>query len=327
MHVKSLKVFCDVVSRRSFSRAAADNNISQSGASQMVQQLEDRLGLKLIDRSTRPFELTPAGQVYYDGCRKLVKSYFSLEEEVLALEERASAQVRIASIYSIGLSNLNGFVQEFSKENPDTKVCLDYQHPAKVRELLENDEIDLGLLSYPKSSRTIDATPWCEDSLVVVCAADHPFAERDSVRLAELNGLDFVAFDRDMKLRRELDRVFANHHVRVNVMLEFDNIETLKRGVEISAGVSLLPRPTVEREVAAGLLAAAELQDLDLKRPLGVIQRRGKELGTAAQAFLDFLLKKADETGKRPKPVDTKAKPTEASVEPVPDAASVIAEA
>ena len=82
MQIKSLKVFCDVVERRSFSRAADDNGISQSGASQMVHHLEEQLGVRLIDRSKRPFVLTPEGKVYYDGCRTLVRGYDALEEEV-----------------------------------------------------------------------------------------------------------------------------------------------------------------------------------------------------------------------------------------------------
>ncbi|QDU96653.1 HTH-type transcriptional activator CmpR [Lignipirellula cremea] len=256
----------------------------------MVHQLEKGLGAKLIDRSKRPFVLTPAGEIYYDGCRKLVQHYFALEEEVMALHQKASGQVRIASIYSIGLSNLDRYVQDFTRANPGAKVRLEYHHPERVCEMIENDEVDLGLISYAKSTRTITAQPWCEDPMVVVCAADHPFAERESVRVAELNGLDYVAFDRDLRIRRELDRVLSSHNVNVNVMLEFDNIETLKRAIEISAGVSLLPMPTVEREVRSGLLAAARLQDLVLTRPLGVIHRRGKELGKTARAFMDFML-------------------------------------
>jgi len=290
MHVKSLKVFCDVVSRRSFSRAADDNGISQSGASQMVHQLEKCLGAKLIDRSKRPFVLTRAGEMYYDGCRKVVQHYYALEEEVRALHQQASGQVRVASIYSIGLSNLDRYIQDYSRANPGAKVRLEYQHADRVIEMVEQDEVDLGLISFAKSSRTITATPWCEDPMVVVCATDHPFAERDSVRLSELNGLDYVAFDRDLKIRRELDRVLASHNVSVNVMLEFDNIETLKRAIEISSSVSLLPRPTVEREVRSGLLAAADLQDTQLTRPLGIIHRRGKELGRTTRAFSKFLI-------------------------------------
>ena len=94
MQLKTLKVFCDVVSRRSFSRAADDNGMSQSGASQMVNHLEEELGVKLIDRSTRPFALTPEGEVYYEGCKKRIHRYYSLEEEVRTLHVEVAGRVR-----------------------------------------------------------------------------------------------------------------------------------------------------------------------------------------------------------------------------------------
>ena len=82
MHLKALRVFCDVVGRRSFSRAAKEHGITQSGVSQMVAQLEQDLGVKLLDRSKRPFVLTPEGEFYYEGCRDLVQQLSALEEEV-----------------------------------------------------------------------------------------------------------------------------------------------------------------------------------------------------------------------------------------------------
>ena len=160
MHVKSLKVFCDIVAYRSFSKAAGENDISQSGASQMVQQLEDRLGVKLIDRSKRPFMLTPEGEVYYDGCRKLVQSYYALEENVRTLHDEVDGRVGVASIYSVGLSHMSQFIQEFLRKHPKANVRLQYQHPHRVYEMVETDQVDLGLVSYPRSSRSIKAIAW-----------------------------------------------------------------------------------------------------------------------------------------------------------------------
>ena len=132
MHVKSLKVFCDVVDCRSFSRAADDNGISQSGASQMVHHLEQHLGVKLIDRSKRPFVLTPEGDVYYRGCRRLVQRFNALEEEVRTLHQEVDGRVTVASIYSVGLSHMNQLIQEFLTKYPKANVRLEYQHPDRV---------------------------------------------------------------------------------------------------------------------------------------------------------------------------------------------------
>ncbi len=293
MHVKSLKVFCDVVVQRSFSRAAEENGISQSGASQMVSQLEDRLGTKLIDRSKRPFVLTPEGEVYYEGSRKLVQRYYALEEEVRTLHQEVAGRVGVASIYSVGLSHLNRYVQEFLSQHPKANVRLQYQHPQRVYEMIETDQVDLGLISYPKSSRTIKAIPWREEPMVLVCAANHKLAKCNSVHVQELDGLDMVGFDENLEIRREIDRTLAAKDVQVNVVMEFDNTEIIKRAVEINAGVSLLPEPTVEHEVRSGSLVALPLAGIDMHRPLGIILRRGKELGKTARRFMQLLQEKA----------------------------------
>ena len=121
-----------------------------------------------------------------------------------------------------------------------------------------------------------------------VCSPEHPLAPRDSVGLHELDGLAMVGFDEHLRIRNEIDKTLAEHSVRSNVVMEFDNIETLKRAIEINAGVSLLPAPTVSRELAAGTLSTAHL-DVSITRPLGIIRRRGADLGKTTRCFLQLL--------------------------------------
>lgn len=289
MQLKALKVFCDVVGQRSFSRAAEDNGISQSGASQLVLHLEEDLGVKLIDRSKRPFVLTPAGQIYYEGCRKLVQRFLALEEEVRTLDEDVSGRVSVASIYSVGLSHMSHLIQEFMRQHPKANVSLQYEHPERVYELVRNDRVDIGLVSYPRDSRQIQATEWRVEPMVFVCAPSHPLAKSKSIKLSDVEGLAFVGFDEELRIRHEIDKVLAEHGVTVDVVLEFDNIETIKRGIEINSGVSFLPAPTVQREVAAGTLVAKPISDVALVRPLGIVCRRNGELGKTARRFIQLL--------------------------------------
>ena len=293
MQFKALKIFCDVVRWRSFSRAAGENGISQSGASQVVHQLEQRLGVRLIDRSKRPFVLTPEGEVYYDGCRKLVERYDSLEDQVRTLHEEVSGRVRVVSIYSVGLHHMSRYLQQFLGRYPKANVRLEYQHPHKVYEAIENDQADLGLVSYPRSSRTIEAIPWREEPMVLVCSRQNRLAGRKRLPLAELAGQNVIGFDSELTIRREIDRVLHSHGAEVRVVMEFDNIETIKRAIEIDAGVALLPEPTVRREVEAGTLCTVPLATDELVRPLGIIYRRGKELGSTARRFIELLQNEA----------------------------------
>jgi DNA-binding transcriptional LysR family regulator len=197
--------------------------------------------------------------------------------------------VGVASIYSVGLSHMNQFVQGFLRLYPKANVRIQYQHPKRVVELVESDQVDLGLISYPKSSRTIKANIWREEPMVFVSAPEHPLAKRDKVDLAELHGVDVIGFDADLEIRQEIDRALAAAGSEVRIVMEFDNTETIKRAVEINAGAAFLPAPTIEREVAAGSLVARPLAGLDLTRPIGIIQRRGKELGKTARRFMQLL--------------------------------------
>ena len=289
VNLKSLKIFCDIVARRSFSRAAEDNGISQSGASQVVGQLEARLGVQLIERSKRPLVLTREGQVFYDGCRKLIARYEALEDEVRTLHDDVAGRVRVAAIYSVGLHHMSRYVQEFMTRHPKANVRLEYLHPERVLELVEQGQADIGIVSYPRSTRAIEAEPWREEPLVLACAPSNAFAGRVQISLHELDGQRMVGFDPDLVIRHEIDRVIASHDAEPDVVMEFDNIETIKRAVEIDAGVALLPEPTLGRELAAGSLCAVRIAGDELVRPLGIIHARGKPLGPTAKRFVDLL--------------------------------------
>jgi len=289
MHLKSLRVFCDVVRRRSFSRAADENGISQSAASQMVHHLEEHLGVKLIDRSKRPFVLTSEGAEFYEGCRAIVRRYYGLEEKVRSLRQEVAGRVRVASIYSIGLSHMNQYLQRFLAQYPKANVRLEYLHPHRVYQCVERDIADLGLVSYPKASRSIDAIPWREEPMVLVCAPTHELATCEAIDLRQLAGRKMVSFDKELTIRKEIDRALSAQEIEVEAVIEFDNIETIKRAIEIDLGVALLPEPTVAHEMQAGTLVAVPLTTDELVRPIGIIHRRGRELSPTAQRFIELL--------------------------------------
>jgi DNA-binding transcriptional LysR family regulator len=227
--------------------------------------------------------------VYYEGVRGLVDRYLSLEDKVRTLHQEVVGRVRVASIYSVGLHHMNRHMQEFMSRYPKANVRLEYLHPHRVIQAIENDKADLGLVSYPRSSRTLEAIAWRTEPMVLACAPGHRLAERASIPLQALSGENLVGFDPDLTIRHEIDRVLHQHDVDFRVVMEFDNIETIKRAIEIDAGVALLPHPTVLAEVAAGTLTAVPLETDELVRPLGIIHRRGKELHSAAWRFIELL--------------------------------------
>jgi DNA-binding transcriptional LysR family regulator len=310
MHVKSLKVFCDVVGHRSFSLAASENGLSQSGVSQIVHQLEDNLGVRLIDRSKRPFVLTAEGEVYYDGCRKLVHRYSALVEEVRTLHQYVAGRVHVASIYSVGLSYGKQLIEQFTEKYASTTVHMEYHHPDRVYELVAEGQVDLGLVSYAQTSRTITAIPWRDESMILVCSPHHPLAERPRVTGADIDGLRIIGFDRGLPIRRNIDRQLSEFGISVETTIAFDNVDTIKRAIVVNAGASFLPEPTVQSELAAGELVSVGVEQVSLTRPLGIIHRRGVEPCQTAQRFIELLTGAAycsAATGERPRPSTKRA--------------------
>jgi DNA-binding transcriptional LysR family regulator len=295
MQLESLKIFCDVVRWSSFSRGAAENGISQSSASQAVHQLEARLGVKLIDRSKRPLVLTPQGKVYFEGCKDLVERYVDLENRVRALEDEdtVAGTVSVAAIYSVGLHHMSRYIKIFEQRHPQAAVRLEYLHPSRVLDRVTGGEAELGLLSYPRKWPELNVLTWREEAMVVTVHPGHRFAGRSSVGVSELEGEPFVAFDPDLSIRRAIDRFLRHHSVQVDVVMEFDNIENIKRAVEIPSGISILPEPSLAREVKAGTLVAVPIAgdgpDDRLTRPLAIIHRRHGNLEPAASKFLELL--------------------------------------
>ncbi|WZO97875.1 LysR family transcriptional regulator [Isosphaeraceae bacterium EP7] len=298
MQLEALKIFCDVVRWASFSRGAAENSVSQSCASQTVHQLEDRLGVKLIDRSKRPLVPTPQGKVYYEGCKDLVGRYLEIEGRAKAAATDAGnvvGTVRVASIYSVGLNHMSQYSSKFERQHPGASVRVEYLHPRRVVESVIDESAELGLISYPRKWPELRAIPWREEAMVLAVHPTHRFAGRASVGVAELDGERFVGFDADLSIRRAIDKFLRAHGIHVQVALEFDNIENIKRAVEIPAGVAILPEPTLARELAAGTLCSVPFADAKLTRPLAVLHRRGQTLGPTAARFLALLT--ADEGG------------------------------
>ena len=228
--------------------------------------------------------------MYYAGCRSLVQQLSVLEDEVRSLHHEVEGRVSVASIYSVGLSHMNRCVQDFLSDHPKANVRVEYQHPQRVIELVDNGQVDMGLVSYPKQTRSIKAIAWRQEPMVVACASSHALAGNTKISIEQLDGLGMVSFDDDLRIRREIDRTLLAHQVTVKTMMEFDNIETLKRAVEINVGFSLLPEPTIAREVQTGTLVAIPLTGVELVRPVGILHRCGVDLGATTRRFIQFLL-------------------------------------
>lgn len=289
MNIETLRLFCDVVRYRSFSRGAGANNVSQSAATQSVHRMERHFGMRLIDRTKRPFITTPEGQACYEGFREVLEQFDAVESRVRLLRQEITGTVRVAAIYSVGLHDMSQCMKDFMLRFPKAKVRLEYLGPAKVYEAVENAEADMGIVSYPQASAEIQVIPLRSEDMVLVCAPNHPLAKATVGTAEMVAGQDFVAFHRDLIIRKKIDRHLQRHKTSVNVVMEFDNIETIKQAVEIGSGISLLPEPTVRYELESGRLAVIPLATRELRRPIGIIHRHRHVFTPTASKFIELL--------------------------------------
>ena len=246
------------------------------------------MGVALLDRTKRPLELTAAGRLYAEFCRDVLRREEELSLALEALKGELAGTVRVASIYSVGLSEMSRLQEEFSRRYPAAHLHVEYMRPEKVYDAIRNGDADLGLVSYPQSSREIAVIDWRQEQMQLAVPPSHPLAERAEVFPTDLRGLDFIGFDEDLTIRREIDRFLRAQGVEVNLVMHFDNIQTIKEAVALGSGVSILPARTMQAEIAQGRLVAVRLVAPELVRPVGIVHLRRKKLNSAATVFLEL---------------------------------------
>ena len=281
MQIESLKVFCDLAETESFTKAAQINGVTQSAVSQQISSLERLFKSLLIERSKKRFRLTSEGQVLYDYSKQIIQTYESLHSQLQELKDIISGTIRLATIYSIGLHDLPPYVKKFMRSYPTVNIHVEYRRANQVYEDVLGNVVDMGLVAYPTKDAKLEIMP--------ICHPHHPFAKLKNIKLKMLVGQKFVGFEPDIPTRKALDKILREHSVSVNNVMEFDNIETVKRAVEIDAGVSIVPQGTVTQEVAKQTLAAVPLEDGSFFRPLAALYKKNKVLSPAMKQFLTLL--------------------------------------
>jgi LysR family transcriptional regulator, transcriptional activator of the cysJI operon len=288
MQFESLKVFCDLVETKSFTKAAQANEVTQSAVSQTISALEAHFKSLLVERSKKNFRLTSEGQVLYDYSKRLLQAYGAIHSKMQELKHVVSGTIRMSTVYSIGLHDLPPYIKRFLKEYPEVNVHVEYRRANQVYEDVLANIVDLGLVAYPVHDSRLETVALRKDRLVLACPPQHPFAKLKTVKFKALNGQKFISFDPDMPTRKALDKLFKEHGVVAEHVMEFDNIETAKRAVEIDCGVAIVPEDTVRQEVANQTLAAVRLER-DHFRQLGVIYKKSKVLSPAMKQLITLL--------------------------------------
>ena len=288
MHLETWQTFLSVVKLGSLSRAAEAHRVTQSAVSQQLRALEQRYGRRLLERAPRTVARpTEAGQLLYRELEPLLASFADLEQRVRARSDVIAGNVRVATVYSVGLHTLPPALKIFLQKHPEVQVRLEYRRTDQIYAACSSGELDFGIVALPARRAQLVITPLGEDELVLVLPPEHALARQRKVSLSALEQLPFVAFDRDIPTRRWVDKALRQQRVNVRYVMDLDNIETIKRSVEAGLGLSILPAPALVNEVRSGTLVTRPLEEGPLLRPIGAIRRRGRELSVPAQALLD----------------------------------------
>lgn len=292
MHIENFKIFSDLVESESFSRAAKLNGITQSAVSQQLRAMEKHFNILIVDRSQKQFRLTREGQKLYESAKEILYLYDKLNSELQEMKKVISGTIHISTVYSIGLHELPPYVKVFLAKFPEVNIRVEYRRANMVYEDILTNSIDLGLIAYPQKHKQLEVLPFHDDVLVLVVSPEHPFAKLKSVDIQEVAGQKFIGFEPDIPTRKATDIIFKDANIESEPVMEFDNVETVKRAVEINAGIAILPQTTVVREEAQGLLKVLKFKNQTYKRPLALIHRKGRVLTPAIKKLIDLLTSK-----------------------------------
>jgi LysR family transcriptional regulator, transcriptional activator of the cysJI operon len=289
MQIENFKIFADLVETKSFSKAAKLNGITQSAVSQQARAMERNFKTLMIDRSQKQFNLTREGQRIYEAAKEILHVYEKLESELQEMKKVISGTIRISTIYSIGLHELPPYVKRFLQSFPSVNVRIEYRRSNLVYEDILHNAVDFGLVAFPQKQRQIEMLPFRNDRLVLITHPNHPLAKGTEVDLKTLSGHKFIGFDPDIPTRKAVDAIFRDNKLEITPVMEFDNIETVKRAVEIDHGIAIVPQATVQQELRQGTLALVPFKGKEFTRPLAILHRKGRVLTPAMKKFVEML--------------------------------------
>jgi DNA-binding transcriptional LysR family regulator len=215
-----------------------------------------------------------------------------LKNELSALQKSPASRINVAAIFSIGMHTLPDYVKKFLASYPDVNVHIEYLSAARIYELVLAGDVDIGLVAVPKRDKRLDVYDFEDELLILACSPKHPLSYESQVDIHKLQFERFIAFEKDVPTRIWIDNILERYNIVVRPVMEFDNIETVKRAVEINSGISILPQSAILQELSSGTIKAISFSNERFVRPTGIIVRKGKILSRAGRYFIELLRKK-----------------------------------
>lgn len=292
--VVQLLVFCHVARLGSFTKAAAELSLTQPAVSAQVARLEHRLRTRLVDRIGRSFYLTEAGRVLYSYAQQvdqLCSLLDEAEQAVSELDSELSAKLSIGASTTISIYMLPQLLAEFRRLHPKVEFALAVDTSKGILAELVNNMFDFALLEGPADAPGVEFEHFMWDELYLIVARGHPWALRaeEGVDIQELSQEPFISHRRNSGVQTAIQRELTRHGVEIVPSMVIDNIEVVKKSVEVGLGVSILSKLVLQREIQGGTLAVVPIRGASFRRELRIATLRGKHLSRTVLAFLAFF--------------------------------------
>ena len=265
--------------------------MSQSAVSQQLAQLELEHKCQLINRKRRPITLTKEGQLLYKAAKEILDRYGQLKSELNTVKSTTHNRINIAAIYSIGMHTLPIYVKKFMANYPNVNVHVEYFNAASIYELVLAGDIDIGLVAVPKKDKRLEVYDFEAEPLVLACSPKHHLANESQIDIHKVQFESFICFEKEVPTRVWIDNILQRYNIVVRPVMEFDNIETVKRAVEINSGISILPQTAILQEVGNGTIKAIPFSNENFVRPTGIIIRKNKIMGQASRYLIELFRK------------------------------------
>lgn len=292
MDERRLGVFLAAVNEGSFTRAALLMHLTQPGVSQLIASLEHELGATLFERTRPTLHLTDAGQALYVYAKQLMELFAATRREVGGLSLEVQGSLRLAASLTIGEHVLATALARFATRHPGVRVSLTLANSKGVAHALLRGQAELGFVEGSAAPNGLHLLPFGTDELLVIAAAQHPFARLEQIALSELTSQPLVLRERGSGTREVFMKYLHQLGVAesdLRVVLELPASEAIKAAVEAGAGVGVISEHAVRREQRLGTLVARPLRELRMRRPLSAAYARGHLLPAAARALLSEL--------------------------------------
>ena len=286
MELNELQVFRAVAAERSFSRAATRLHRTQPAVSQAIRRLEEELGERLFDRSSKGGRLTEAGTVLLDYAERLIRLTDEAEGAVRELQELRRGRV-VIGVNEAAVHVLLPIVVQFRDAHPRAQVEMRRVHSRQIPGEVLNRSLDFGFVTFPPAERGLSSVSLGVDELVMLAHPTHPLARRRRITMEEFGRQTVIAHNDYSPRRERVLRLFEEKHAPINIQISLASLDGIKRAVEMGLGVALLPRRCALSEIARKQLVAVKVPQLRMPRDLRLVYRRTGESSHAAAAFLD----------------------------------------